>query len=149
MNSIKVKIKRLRETSVFPEYATEGSAALDLHSCADLPLTIQPGERALVPTGLAIEPEGGGVAAILCARSGLATKHGLALANGIGVIDSDYRGEILVSMINNGNVPYTINPGERIAQLMFIPILYAQVIKTEALTDTKRGAGGFGSTGKD
>lgn len=147
MHPIKVKVLRLRDTARLPQYATEGSAALDL--CADIsePLTVLPGARILVPTGLAIEPEGGGVVALVCARSGLAAKHGLTLANGVGVIDSDYRGEILVAMINLGDSPYTIQPGARVAQLMFMPVLRAEIEEAEALQDTRRGAGGFGSTG--
>lgn len=147
MNTIGVKIKLLRNGAVLPEYATEGSAALDLRCAADAPMTIAAGARALIPTGIALEPQSNDAVAVVCARSGLSSKHGIALANGIGVVDSDYRGEIMVSVINHGTEAYTIQPGERIAQLMFIPVLHARIIQTETLSQTDRGAGGFGSTG--
>ncbi len=148
MNQINVKIKLLREGVQLPEYATDGSAAVDLRSAADTDITIEPGKRALIPTGIAIAPETSGVVAILAARSGLSVKHGITTTNGIGVIDSDYRGEICASLINVSDVPYTIAPGERIAQLMFMPVLQANFILADELNDTSRGTGGFGSTGK-
>ncbi len=148
MNSINVKIKLLREGVTLPEYATDGSAAIDLRSAADTDITILPGERALIPTGIAIAPETSGVVAILAARSGLSTKHGITLANGIGVIDSDYRGEISASLINTSSTPYTITRGERMAQLMFMPVMHANFVLASELDETERGAGGFGSTGK-
>ena len=148
MNQINLKIKLLREGIQLPEYATDGSAAIDLRSAADTDITIEPGKRALIPTGIAIAPETSGVVAILAARSGLSVKHGITLTNGIGVIDSDYRGEICVSLINVSDVPYTVTPGERIAQLMFMPILQANFIVTNMLDETARGEGGFGSTGR-
>lgn len=147
MNEINVKIKLLREGAALPGYATSGSAAFDLRYCGVEPLTIAPGARMLVPTGIAIAPETSGVAALLCARSGLASKRGLTLSNGIGVIDSDYRGEISAAMINLGSEPVIIEPGERIAQLMFVPVLQARLIQCDALDETVRGEGGFGSTG--
>ena len=143
-----VKIKLMRENAVLPEYKTEGAAALDLTSCADAPVTIRPGERILIPTGIAISISSPYYVALLCARSGLASKAGIALANGVGVIDSDYRGEIFAAMINNSDAEYTIQPGERIAQLMFMPIERAAFTLTDCLDETERGAGGFGSTGK-
>ena len=147
MNEINVKIALVRDRAKIPAYATDGSAALDLRYAADEPMTILPGERRLVPTGIAISPETKNVAALVCARSGLASKKGLTLANGIGVVDSDYRGEIMAAMINLGNEPYTIEPDERVAQLMFVPVLQAKLIEAETLDETARGTGGFGSTG--
>lgn len=149
MNDIKVKIKLLREGVSVPEYATPGSAAVDLRSAADEDITIEPGGKAVIPTGIAIAPETDGVVAILAARSGLSTKHGITLANGIGVIDSDYRGEISASLINRSDTPYTVVQGERIAQLMFVPIMHAAFIEAAELDETSRGTGGFGSTGKN
>ncbi len=148
MNNIKVKIKIVRAGSELPCYATDGSAAVDLRSAADEPITIAPGERALIPTGIAISPESRDVVAVVAARSGLSIKHGLMLANGIGVIDSDYRGEISVGLINTSDKPYTVEVGERMAQLMFMPVLHAELIPVNSLDETDRGSGGFGSTGK-
>ncbi len=148
MNPINVKIKLLRDGVQLPEYATDGSAAIDLRSAADADITIEPGKRALIPTGIAIAPETSGVVAILAARSGLSVKHGITLTNGIGVIDSDYRGEICASLINVSDTPYTITPGERMAQLMFMPVLQANFLIADELDDTARGTGGFGSTGR-
>ena len=147
MNEINVKIKTLRPGARIPAYATDGSAALDLRYASDEPMTIAPGERKLVPTGVAIAPETKNVAAIVCARSGLASKKGLALSNGIGVVDSDYRGEIMAAMINLSGEAYTIEPGERVAQLMFVPVFHANLIPSDSLDETERGNGGFGSTG--
>ena len=210
MNNLNIKIKLLRPNAKIPVYATDGAAAADLYAALDEPVVLNPSERRLIPTGLAIAPDetsndsrdvddssrdtvdsshdtvdsshgtvdsshgtvdsshgtvdssrgtvdssrgtvdsasGASFAAIICARSGLASRRGLALANGIGVVDADYRGEIMVSMINLGNEPVTIEPGERIAQLMFVPILHAEFIQSEALPETARQAGGFGSTG--
>ncbi len=144
---INVKIKLTRGASC-PEYATDGSAAVDLRAMIDEPYTLAPGERHSFPTGIAISPETTGVVAILAARSGLGVKHGISLSNGIGVIDSDYRGEISAGLINRSDVPYTINPGDRIAQLMFMPVLAASFLPVDELDATERGAGGFGSTGK-
>ncbi|MBE6613351.1 MAG: dUTP diphosphatase [Ruminococcaceae bacterium] len=149
MNEINVKIKLVREGAVLPAYATDGSAAIDLRSAAEDDIIIAPGERKLIPTGIAIAPETCGAVAILCARSGLSTKFGITLANGIGVIDSDYRGEIQASLYNRSDVPYTVVPGDRIAQLMFIPVLHANLIPSDELDETVRGAGGFGSTGRN
>lgn len=144
---MKVKIKKLKENAQAPEYKTADSAAADLHACLDGPLSVMPGERAKVPTGIAIEYEDKNVVAVICARSGLSAKHGIALANGIGVIDPDYRGELLVSVVNLSDQPYTFADGERIAQLMFLPIIRGEFEFSESLSDTERGAGGFGSTG--
>lgn len=147
MNEINVKIQIMRDGVQLPSYATNGSAAFDLCCASDKPITIPPGGRTLVPTGIAISPETTGVAALLCARSGLASKHGIALSNGIGVIDSDYRGEISVAMVNISASSYTILPNDRIAQLMFVPVLHANLIPADSLDPTARGSGGFGSTG--
>ncbi len=144
-DKIKVKIKLLRDVEV-PTYATEGSAAIDLRSASD-DMILNPGERAVIPTGIAIEPQTRDVVAVVAARSGLGVKHGITLANGIGVIDSDYRGEIHVCLVNNGKESFKISRGDRIAQLMFLPVFAAEFIQSETLGDTDRGAGGFGSTG--
>lgn len=143
-----VKICHLRPGATTPRYATSGSAACDLTATIDAPVVIPCGGSASVPTGIAISMDRQDVVAIVCARSGLAFKHGLSLVNGIGVIDSDYRGEICVGLRNHGNTDYTVQPGERIAQLMFMPCLCAEFTLASALDDTERGSGGFGSTGK-
>jgi dUTP pyrophosphatase len=132
-----------------PAYATEGSAAVDMRAAIeeDAPVTIQPGCRAMIPTGMAIALENANVVAILAARSGLAVKSGINLANGIGVIDSDYRGEICVGLYNSSDVPFTVHRGDRIAQLMFMPVYTANLIEAASLDETARGTGGFGSTG--
>ena len=144
--NVKILLSRGMEA---PAYATEGSAAIDLRAAIDegTTVTIEPGERALIPTGLAISPETKGVVAIVAARSGLAIKQGICLSNGIGVIDSDYRGEICVGLHNTSRVPFTVNRGDRIAQMMFMPVLAAKLIEAASLDETARGAGGFGSTG--
>ena len=132
-----------------PTYATEGSAAVDLRAAIEEnePLTLAPGARALIPTGVAIAPEGRDVVAVVAARSGLAVKHGICLANGIGVIDADYRGEILVGLLNTSEADFVIRRGDRIAQMMFLPVAHAAFLQTDTLDETTRGAGGFGSTG--
>ena len=131
-----------------PAYATPGSAAADLCAVLDAPRTLEPGGRAMVPTGLAIQLPGPEYVALVCARSGLAVKHGLTLSNGVGVIDSDYRGEIQVGLVNLCGEAYTIQPGERVAQLMILPVAQAAFCQVQQLEDTDRGAGGFGSTGR-
>ncbi len=145
-NEVRVHIK-LSRGAVLPEYATDGSAAVDLRAANDEPITLRPGERALIPTGISIAPETRGVVAIVAARSGLAAKKGITLFNSIGVIDSDYRGEIGVGLINHGNEDFVVTRGDRIAQLMFLPILHAQFLLSDTLDETERGAGGFGHTG--
>ena len=143
---VKILLSRGMEA---PTYATDGSAAVDLRAALDegTTVTIAPGERALIPTGLAISPERADVVAILAARSGLAIKKGIRLSNGIGVIDADYRGEISVGLHNTGAEPFEVNRGDRIAQMMFMPVLAADFIVSDTLDETARGAGGFGSTG--
>ena len=143
-----VKLKLTRGMTA-PEYATPGAAAVDLRAALDegKTITLAPGERTLVPTGLAISPETEGVVAIVAGRSGLGVKKGVTLSNSIGVIDSDYRGEICVGLINHGEEPFIIARGDRIAQLFFLPVLHADFLVTETLDETERGAGGFGHTG--
>ncbi len=146
--NISVKITKLRKSAILPKYATEGSAAADLCADLDVPLTLKPGERALVPTGLAIAPESSEVVSLIFSRSGMGAKSGISLANSVGVIDADYRGELKVALINHGQADYTVNPGDRVAQLMFVPVLHAMFEETDCLDQTERGAGGFGSTGR-
>lgn len=148
METKTVKYKLLDPRAKAPAYATAGAAAADLCALLDEPLTLAPGQRAMIPTGLAIELPDAQCVALLYARSGLAIKHGLTMANGVGVIDSDYRGELRVPMVNLGTEPYTVAPGERIAQLCIAPVWQAAFVQANDLSDTDRGAGGFGSTGK-
>jgi len=132
-----------------PSYATEGSAALDLRACIEAPLTIHPARRSLVPTGIAINMMDPGLVAIVASRSGLSLKHGIRVAQGIGVIDADYHGEIGVILANDSETAYEIMPGERIAQLLFQPVIQVSLNVVDMFsTETKRGDGGFGSTGK-
>ena len=142
-----LKIKKVQENSVIPKRATEGSAGLDLCACIDAPLTLSSGDTALIPTGLAIELPSSQYGAFVFARSGLSIKHGIGLLNAVGVIDSDYRGEIKVGVINQIKEPYTIEPGERIAQLVIMPVATLPVEEAQTLGESERGAGGFGSTG--
>ena len=132
----------------FPSRATAGSAGLDLRACLDEPLTIAPRQLARIPTGVAIALPGPEYAALIFARSGLGVKHGISLSNGVGVIDSDYRGEIQVGLTNLSDAHYTIQPGDRIAQLVVTPVVVPAVEIVEELEDTGRGTGGFGSTGR-
>ena len=148
MEPITVNYKVLDPRAKVPAYATPGAAAADLCAVLDEPLTLAPMQRALVPTGLAIELPGPHAVALVYARSGLSIKHGLCMANGVGVVDSDYRGELKVPMINLGTEAYTIQPGERVAQLCITPVYTAAFAQAAELGDTQRGAGGFGSTGK-
>ena len=141
-----VAVKKLRPNAKLPTYGSEFAAGADLSACLDAPVTIQPHETYLVPTGLSLELPVGW-AGMVHARSGMATKRHLAPANKVGVIDCDYRGEIMVSLHNHSNVPQTVEPGERIAQLVIMPYLTAQFFEAEDLSDTVRGEGGFGSTG--
>ena len=130
-----------------PFYASAGAAAMDLHACLDEAVTIPAGQRRTIPTGIAIALPSADYVALVFARSGLGIKHGIAPANCVGVIDSDYRGEILVGLQNSGDTGYTIQPGDRIAQLMLTPVIQANLTLVDELDDTARGAGGFGSTG--
>ena len=142
---IKVRIKRLREDARIPVYQTEGAACCDLTAAEAV--TLKPGERALIPTGIALDFGSRDYAALLFARSGLASKKGLTLANGVGVIDSDYRGEIKAAVVNLGDETVEILPGDRVAQLGFFPVARAVFTEEEELSGTERGAGGFGHTG--
>ena len=148
MEPITVNYKVLDPRAKVPAYATPGAAAADLCAVLDEPLTLAPMQRALVPTGLAIELPGPHAVALVYARSGLSIKHGLCMANGVGVVDSDYRGEINVVLHNHGSAPQTIENGERVAQLLITPVLQPSYEIAETLTDTARNAGGFGSTGR-
>ncbi len=143
-----LKIKKVRENASIPARATDGSAGMDLHAWLEAPLTVQPGERVRIPTGIAIGLPSRDTVALVFARSGLAIKHGLTLSNCVGVIDSDYTGEIQVGMINQGDAAYTVQPDERIAQLVIMPVLQPTIVETDTLDETARGAGGFGSTGR-
>lgn len=143
-----LKIKKLRENAKIPFRATEGSAGMDLYACIEEPLTLAGGEKAVIPTGIAIALPSPGLGAFIFARSGLAIKHGIGLLNGVGVIDSDYRGEICVGVINQLKEPYTVMPDERIAQMVIMPVSLIPAEECGELDETERGAGGFGSTGK-
>ena len=142
----KVRYQKLDVRAVEPAYGSTSAAGADLYAVMDAPLTLEAGQTVLVHTGLAVEIPDGFVG-LVCARSGLATKRGLAPANKVGVIDSDYRGEVMVALHNHGAQPQTIDHGERIAQLVLVPYLTAAYEQADSLTDTDRGAGGFGSTG--
>ena len=142
-----IRVKKLHEQAVLPTYGSEEAAGADLYACLDNPVTVAPGETAWSPTGLAMEiPKG--CAGLVYARSGLACKKGLAPANKVGVIDSDYRGPVTVVLHNHGSVPQTIAHGERIAQMVITPVLTPVYEAVDDLSDTARGQGGFGSTGK-
>lgn len=142
-----IHVKRLRDGAMLPTYGSSGAAGADLYACLEEDVTILPGETAFIPTGIAVEiPEN--CAGLIYARSGLACKKGLAPANKVGVIDSDYRGEILVALHNHGAESRTIGDGERIAQMLITPVLTPAYVEVENLSDTTRSAGGFGSTGK-
>ena len=145
MNAISVK--KVRENAILPTYGSPEAAGADLYACLDAPVTIEPGKTVFIPTGLAMEvPKG--CAGLIYARSSLGAKRGLAPANKVGVIDSYYRGEVSVALHNHGSQPQEINPGDRIAQLLITPVLTPPYQEAEELSDTHRGTGGFGSTGK-
>jgi dUTP pyrophosphatase len=139
---------KLGDTIPLPQYETPGAAGLDLRACIDAPITLSPGALVLVPTGLAIALPSPSYVALLFARSGLAARHGIALSNGVGVIDSDYRGEIKVALTNLSQTPYEVKPGDRICQLAVLPVAQATLSFVSHLTETQRGQGGFGSTGR-
>ncbi len=142
-----LKIKKLNKNAVIPEMATSGSAGMDLRACIDADVVINPGERALISTGLAIALESNAYVAYIYARSGLAVKSGITLANCVGVIDSDYRGELKVGLVNISDKPFTVSNGERIAQLVIAPVIVPEILEVDELDETERAAGGFGSTG--
>jgi len=148
MRKLDVKILDERIRSQLPAYATNGSAGLDLRACVDDPLTLRPGDSALVPTGLAIHVADPGLAAVIIPRSGLGHKHGIVLGNLVGLIDSDYQGQLMVSCWNRGRDPFVINPMERIAQLVVVPVVQVELNVVGSFEESSRGAGGFGSTGK-
>ena len=149
MKKLQVRIldPRVGRDMELPRRATSGSAGLDLRACLDAPLTLEPGKAELVPTGIAIHLEDPGLAAMLLPRSGLGHKHGIVLGNLVGLIDSDYQGEVKVSVWNRGERAYTIQPGERIAQMVVVPVVQVDFDVVEEFEASARGAGGFGSTG--
>jgi dUTP pyrophosphatase len=149
LEKIKIKLKNISGTDqiTIPKYETPGSAGIDLRANLEREIVVPPGNTVKVPTGWAMQLPDPKVVALLFARSGLAAKHGVALTNGVGVIDSDYRGEIQVLISNNGQEPFTIRHGDRIAQMLFLPVMTAEFEVVEKIDETLRGEGGFGSTG--
>lgn len=143
---VRVLDPRIRES--LPHYATPGAAGLDLRACLDAPLTLQPGDSQLVPSGIAIHLGDPGLAAVVLPRSGLGAKHGIVLGNLVGLIDSDYQGQIFVSVWNRGGAAFTLRPLERIAQLVVVPVVQVELAVVEEFAASTRGAGGFGSTGR-
>lgn len=150
MQSIQLKIldSRIGAEYPLPEYATDGSAGMDLRACLDGDLVLEPGATELIPTGLAIHVADPSLAAVLLPRSGLGHKHGIVLGNLVGLIDSDYQGQLFVSCWNRGDRAFTVQPGERIAQMVFVPVVRAAFEVVEEFVDSERGAGGFGHTGR-
>ncbi|CAN7287511.1 dUTP diphosphatase [Rhizobacter sp. LjRoot28] len=148
MTTIDLKVLDPRMGEQIPAYATPGSAGLDLRACIDQPLVLNPGQTALVATGLAIHIGDPGLAAMILPRSGLGHKHGIVLGNLVGLIDSDYQGQLMVSCWNRGDAAFTIQPMERIAQLVIVPVVQASFRQVEAFGESDRGASGFGSTGR-
>lgn len=149
MKKVELKILDERIGSEFPlpHYATEGSAGMDLRACIDAPLELKPGQTELIPSGIAIHMQDAKMAATLLPRSGLGHKHGVVLGNLVGLIDSDYQGQVFVSCWNRGDTTFTVEPGERIAQMVFVPVIQAEFEVVEAFDTSERGAGGFGHTG--
>lgn len=143
-----LKIKRLNPKAVLPTRASDGSAGLDLYACMPAPLTLKPRGLYKIPTGVAIALPDKNTVGLIFARSGLGVKHGISLSNAVGVIDSDYRGELMVGLCNLSDTPYTLNPGDRFAQLVVMPVLPVSAEETDTLEETTRGAGGFGSSGR-
>ncbi len=146
--NLDVRILDARLRDQLPQYATSGSAGLDLRACLNAPLTLNPGETELIPAGIAIHIADPGYAAVILPRSGLGHKHGIVLGNLVGLIDSDYQGQIFVSTWNRGNTPFVINPMERLAQLVVIPVMQVSFNIVDEFSESRRGVGGFGSTGK-
>lgn len=144
---MKLTFRKLRDRAVIPQRATAGSAGMDLCACLDEPAVLEPHEIRLIPTGLAAAPDRSDVMLMICARSGLASKHGIALANGVGIVDADYRGEICVALINQSESAFTVTDGLRIAQMIAVPVLLPEIGTSDILPETARGSGGFGSTG--
>lgn len=145
---MKVLDSRVGESLPLPRYATEGSAGMDMRACIDAPITVSPGETVLVPTGLAIHIGDSALAAVLLPRSGLGHKHGLVLGNLTGLIDSDYQGQVFISCWNRSSKAYDVQPGERIAQMVFIPVEQVRFNVVEEFDDSSRGEGGFGHSGQ-
>ena len=148
MYNIDVKILDARLRDQLPAYATSGSAGLDLRACVEAPMILHPGQTELIPSGIAIHLADPALAAVVLPRSGMGHKHGIVLGNLVGLIDSDYQGQILVSLWNRGGVAFTLNPMERIAQLVVVPVVQVGFNLVDEFTQSTRGAGGFGSTGK-
>ena len=148
MHKLDVKILDPRLNDNLPQYASSGAAGLDLRACIDAPLELKPGATALIPAGIAIHLTDPGLAAMVLPRSGLGHKHGIVLGNLVGLIDSDYQGQIFVSLWNRGSNAFTLNPMERVAQLVVVPVLQVELNVVEDFDQSERGAGGFGSTGK-
>jgi dUTP pyrophosphatase len=148
MTTIALKVLDARMAEQLPAYATAGSAGLDLRACLDAPLVLEPGQTQLIPTGLAIHVADPGLAALILPRSGLGHKHGIVLGNLVGLIDSDYQGQLMVSCWNRGQASFTVQPMERIAQLVIVPVVQAKFQVVDEFGASDRGAGGFGSTGK-
>ncbi len=144
---MELRFQKLRPQAIIPQRATEHSAGVDLCACIEETVVIPPHGIVKIPTGLAVEPSEPQVVLMLCARSGLAAKHGIGMANGVGIVDADYRGEIAIPLLNQSAEPFTVTPGMRIAQLLVLPICYPRCREVQILTDTVRGTGGFGSTG--
>ncbi len=151
MNQIELKIldSRIGTKYPLPEYATEGSAGMDLRACIDNPMSLEPGETKLIPTGFAIHIADPGIAATILPRSGLGHKHGIVLGNLVGLIDSDYQGQIFISCWNRGDTAFEIKPGDRMAQLVFLPVIQAQFSIVEEFGVSDRGEGGFGHSGRE
>jgi deoxyuridine 5'-triphosphate nucleotidohydrolase len=145
---VRILDARLGAQFPLPAYATEGSAGLDLRACLDAALVLAPGRAELLPTGLAIHVEDPGLAALILPRSGLGHRHGIVLGNLVGLIDSDYQGQLMVSCWNRGSEPFTVNPGERIAQLIVVPVVQVQLEVVQDFAASARGAGGFGHSGR-
>ena len=148
MTTIDVKVLDPRMADQLPAYATPGSAGLDLRACLDQPLVLEPGQTALIPTGLAVHLGDPGLAAVLLPRSGLGHKHGIVLCNLVGLIDSDYQGPLMVSCWNRSDTAFTVQPLERIAQMVIVPVVQARFRQVESFDGSARGEGGFGSTGR-
>ncbi|MFM2058889.1 MAG: hypothetical protein RLY71_3274 [Pseudomonadota bacterium] len=148
MTTIDLKILDPKMAEQLPAYATPGAAGLDLRACLDAPVMLEPGQTTLIPTGLAIHINDPGLAALILPRSGLGHKHGIVLGNLVGLIDSDYQGQLMVSCWNRGHTTFTIQPLERIAQLVLVPVVQASFRVVDSFDDSARGTGGFGSTGR-
>ena len=148
MRKLEVRVLDPRIRGKLPHYATPGAAGLDLRACLETPLTLHPGESQLVPSGIAIHLGDAGLAAVVLPRSGLGAKHGIVLGNLVGLIDSDYQGQVMVSCWNRGREPFTVQPGERIAQMIVVPVVQVELEIVESFEVSHRGAGGFGHSGR-